>query len=92
VEPFSSKIQKKKAFMSVFMSETSTETTTATATATATSMETKEDEKKEDAFAVAKVSATAAKKNYTDWPLRNIKEPHDNDVLYGRGGEDRTIP
>jgi hypothetical protein len=55
-------------------------------------METKEDEKKEDAFAVAKVSATAAKKNYTDWPLRNIKEPHDNDVLYGRGGEDRTIP
>lgn len=80
------KYREKKAFMS----ETSTETTTATATAT--SMETKEDEKKEDAFAVAKVSATAAKKNYTDWPLRNIKEPHDNDVLYGRGGEDRTIP
>jgi hypothetical protein len=24
---------------------------------------------------------------YKDWPLRDIKEPHDNDVLYGRGGE-----
>lgn len=22
----------------------------------------------------------------TDWPLKNIEEPHDNDVLYGRGG------
>jgi len=22
-----------------------------------------------------------------DWPLRDIKEPHANDVLYGRGGE-----
>jgi hypothetical protein len=25
-------------------------------------------------------------KKYTDWPLKNIKEPHDHDVLYGRGG------
>lgn len=22
----------------------------------------------------------------TDWPLNEIKEPHKNDVLYGRGG------
>ena len=26
------------------------------------------------------------KKKYTDWPLRDIKEPHEHDVLYGRGG------
>lgn len=23
---------------------------------------------------------------YKDWPFRNVKEPHANDVLYGRGG------
>merc|ERR1719464_1730764 len=23
---------------------------------------------------------------YKDWPLKNIKEPHENDVMYGRGG------
>jgi hypothetical protein len=27
------------------------------------------------------------KKKNTDWPLRAIQEPHDNDVLFGRGGE-----
>lgn len=27
------------------------------------------------------------KSKMVDWPLREIKEPHDNDVLYGRGGE-----
>lgn len=26
------------------------------------------------------------KKKYADWPLRGIKEPHENDVMYGRGG------
>ena len=26
------------------------------------------------------------REKYKDWPLRNIKEPHDNDVMYGRGG------
>ena len=26
------------------------------------------------------------KEKYKDWPLRGIKEPHDNDVMYGRGG------
>jgi hypothetical protein len=25
-------------------------------------------------------------KDYSDWPYKSIKEPHDNDVLYGRGG------
>eukprot|EP00980_Cylindrotheca_fusiformis_P000610 scaffold154_cov129-Cylindrotheca_fusiformis.AAC.27 len=25
-------------------------------------------------------------KKYANWPLRNIKDPHDNDVMYGRGG------
>jgi hypothetical protein len=64
------------------------ETSTATATATPASIGTKEDEKKEDASAAANATTTAVKKNYTNWPLRNIKEPHANDVLYGRGGED----
>lgn len=27
------------------------------------------------------------KKKYANWPLRDIKEPHENDVMYGRGGE-----
>ena len=26
------------------------------------------------------------KLKYADWPYRDIKEPHPNDVLYGRGG------
>ena len=26
------------------------------------------------------------RKKYANWPLRNIKEPHENDVMYGRGG------
>lgn len=26
------------------------------------------------------------KEKYKDWPLQNIKEPHENDVMYGRGG------
>jgi hypothetical protein len=26
------------------------------------------------------------KKKYANWPFRDIKEPHANDVLYGRGG------
>lgn len=26
------------------------------------------------------------KKKYADWPLRGIKDPHPNDVMYGRGG------
>ncbi|KAL7578173.1 hypothetical protein ACA910_012609 [Epithemia clementina (nom. ined.)] len=28
----------------------------------------------------------AARKKYENWPLKNISEPHDHDVLYGRGG------
>jgi len=26
------------------------------------------------------------KKKYANWPLKDVKETHDNDVLYGRGG------
>jgi len=26
------------------------------------------------------------REKYKDWPLKNIKEPHENDVMYGRGG------
>ena len=28
----------------------------------------------------------AHKKKYAHWPMRDIKEPHQNDVMYGRGG------
>ncbi|KAI2512369.1 hypothetical protein MHU86_2031 [Fragilaria crotonensis] len=28
----------------------------------------------------------ARKKKYANWPMRDIKEPHQNDVMYGRGG------
>jgi hypothetical protein len=45
----------------------------------------KEDEKKDDG------NKEADKKKYADWPFRNIKEPHENDVLYGRGGECEKI-
>ena len=30
--------------------------------------------------------APPSMKKPIDWPLRGIKEPHDNDVLFGRGG------
>jgi len=26
------------------------------------------------------------REKYKDWPMNNIKEPHENDVMYGRGG------
>jgi len=32
-------------------------------------------------------ASAKAKSKYVDWPVRNIKEPHNNDILYGRGGE-----
>ena len=31
--------------------------------------------------------ARKRKEKYKDWPMKNIDEPHNNDVLYGRGGE-----
>jgi hypothetical protein len=30
--------------------------------------------------------AKPKQKKYENWPLRDIKEPHEHDVLYGRGG------
>lgn len=29
----------------------------------------------------------ALREKYKDWPMKSIEEPHDNDVLYGRGGK-----
>lgn len=44
-------------------------------------------EAEENAKAEAEIKRIAElKKKYADWPLRNIKEPHENDVMYGRGG------
>ena len=31
-------------------------------------------------------TSAPTKKKYTNWPLRGIKEPLENDVMYGRGG------
>lgn len=32
------------------------------------------------------------RKKYANWPLRNVKEPHDNDVMYGKGGKTNHHP
>lgn len=34
----------------------------------------------------SKATQVNKKERKTNWPLKSIKEPHDNDVLYGRGG------
>jgi len=33
-----------------------------------------------------KIRIEELKEKYKDWPVRNITEPHENDVMYGRGG------
>jgi len=43
-----------------------------------------DDESKEEKESDAKEEDAA--KKYADWPLKNISEPHDHDVLFGRGG------
>jgi hypothetical protein len=46
-----------------------------------------EDGKSEDEDEETKKKREAElKEKYKDWPLRGIKEPHENDVMYGRGG------
>jgi hypothetical protein len=37
--------------------------------------------------AVEEVVKAAPRISTVDWPLRGIDEPHDNDVLFGRGGK-----
>merc|ERR1712032_216705 len=49
------------------------------------SREEKEKEAKEKEEAEKK-RMEELKEKYKDWPLKNIKDPHENDVLYGRGG------
>jgi hypothetical protein len=43
-------------------------------------------DKKDESKKEAKKAEAAHKKKYADWPMRAIKDPHDNDVMYGRGG------
>jgi hypothetical protein len=47
------------------------------------------DAKKEDVAEEKEGMKAEAPRKYkvVDWPLRDIAEPHPNDVLYGRGGE-----
>lgn len=58
-----------------------TTNTTATNTHTTTSIMKNSDKKKPSSS-----SKTSDKKKYENYPVKNIKEPHSNDVLYGRGG------
>lgn len=44
------------------------------------------DEEKDDELEKNEGKEKPIKKKYNNWPLREIKEPHENDVLYGRGG------
>ena len=56
---------------------------------TSTTTTTNATEAKNDTPSIVKKEATKAeppKKKFTDWPLKNIADPHDHDVLYGRGG------
>ena len=39
----------------------------------------KDEEKKDD-------KPPAPKKDYSNWPLKDIREPHAHDVMFGRGG------
>ena len=42
--------------------------------------------KKEPRPKRTKEEEEARKKKYANYPMRDIKEPHENDVMYGRGG------
>mmetsp|Transcript_14573 Transcript_14573/g.16951 ORF Transcript_14573/g.16951 Transcript_14573/m.16951 type:complete len:786 (-) Transcript_14573:134-2491(-) len=78
--------------------ESATSPTSSTATPTPTSTEIESETENQDDnnnTATANTSSTItdtivpkskSKKDYADWPLSDIKEPHTNDVLYGRGG------
>jgi hypothetical protein len=46
----------------------------------------KEEGEQEDVSQNNAAAAEPKKTKYENWPLRDIKEPHENDVLYGRGG------
>lgn len=47
-----------------------------------------ESEKEEDAKKAEeeRKKKEELKKKYANWPLKGIKDPHENDVMYGRGG------
>lgn len=55
------------------------------ATADTRTQEEKDKEAKEKEEAEKK-RIEELKIKYKDWPLKDIKEPHENDVMYGRGG------
>ena len=46
----------------------------------------KSDEEKKAEEEAEKKRIAELKLKYKDWPLRDVKEPHENDVMYGRGG------
>ena len=49
------------------------------------------DEETQDAISQKIEEKTNDRRKYSDWPVRDIKEPHNNDVLYGRGGKFNTL-
>jgi hypothetical protein len=50
------------------------------------SKEEKKEDVSEESEEEKKKKQEELRKKYANWPLRNIKDPHDNDVMYGRGG------
>lgn len=48
--------------------------------------EKEEKERKEKEAEAERKRIEELKKKYANWPLRGIKDPHENDVMYGRGG------
>mmetsp|Transcript_8753 Transcript_8753/g.21550 ORF Transcript_8753/g.21550 Transcript_8753/m.21550 type:complete len:721 (-) Transcript_8753:206-2368(-) len=44
------------------------------------------DKESKEAEEAEKKRIEELKIKYKDWPLKDIKEPHENDVMYGRGG------
>ena len=48
--------------------------------------EDEDEEEKKKAEEKEKKRIEELKKKYASWPLRGIKDPHENDVMYGRGG------
>ena len=48
--------------------------------------ETEKPKEKKEETEEEKQKREELRKKYANWPLENIKVPHDNDIMYGRGG------
>jgi hypothetical protein len=69
----------------VLTASSSTEELAEGADAAIRAAEEKESKDEEEVSPPAPITDEERQK-YANWPLKDIKEPHPNDVLYGRGG------